>query len=324
MKIIDQTPFYKDKTKLSLMDRGRVIMQFGSGWIKEVEAQNSVISVLDKVLDKKFTLLHNVTPPGLGTMVPFILVGPTGVYVLGVQHLPGMFSARGDQWGIIVGGVPKPEKPNLLTRTERMARAIQVYLKRRGYADLNGVEAVLICSDPATNVDSVRPIIRVVMRDALERFAVSVSQARLVHNPETVYELVNHLMNPPSPHPPEPVLATPAVVQQSADVHLDSDKPVPDSYSAFNMVPPPAAWETSSATGPETAKPVEPGLEWLTQPVEPPNGISQAEPLVRRRKAFTARQVGFLIIMALVWILIVAVFVFLIARDYLPQLFIIK
>ena len=34
---------------------------------------------------------------------------------------------------------------------------------------LLGVEAVLLCSNPSTHIDSQRPIVRVVMRDALER-----------------------------------------------------------------------------------------------------------------------------------------------------------
>ncbi len=160
--------------------------------------------MLGKALDKNYTLLCNVIPPGLDARIPLILVGPTGVYVMCVTPLIGMFRARGDQWGTISGNAFRPEKPNLLTRTERMARAIQVYLQRQGYSDLNGVEAVLLCSDPATHVDSMRPIIRVVMRDALERFAVSMAQGRIVMNPESAYDVVNRLLNPPVPAPANP------------------------------------------------------------------------------------------------------------------------
>ncbi len=137
MKIIDQTPFYNNETgEISFLDRGKAIMKFGTGWIKEVEAQKEVIAVLGKVLDKNYTLLRNVTPPGLEASFPFILVGPTGVFVMYVTPLTGMFRAKGDQWGTISGNTFKNEKPNLLTRTERMARAIQVFLQRQGYSEI--------------------------------------------------------------------------------------------------------------------------------------------------------------------------------------------
>ena len=216
MKIIDQTPFYKENGELSLIDRGRAIMQFGLGWFKEVEAERLVAGVLKKSLDKNFTLLINIIPAGLNARIPLILVGPTGVYVMTVTPKVGMYRARGDQWGTESGGSLKPESPNLLTRTERMARALLLYLQRLGYNDLPAVEAVLLCSDPATNVDSMRPVIRVIMRDTLERFAGSIAQARIVLNPESVFDIVNRLLTPPpppkpvEPPAPEPVAASPA------------------------------------------------------------------------------------------------------------------
>ena len=205
MKIVDQTPFYKENGELSLIDRAKAILQFGPGWFKEIEAQKLVIAVLKKTLDKNYTLLCNIIPPGLDARIPLILVGPTGVYVMTVTPKIGMFRARGDQWGTVSGNAFRPENPNLLTLTEKMARAIQVYLQRHGYADLTNVEAALLCSDPATNVDSMRPIIRVIMRDSLERFAVSITQARIVLNPESAFDIVNRLLNPPPPPPSKPV-----------------------------------------------------------------------------------------------------------------------
>lgn len=62
MKIVDQTPFYKENGELSILDRAKAILQFGPGWFKEVEAQKSVIAVLKKNLDKNYTLLCNVIP----------------------------------------------------------------------------------------------------------------------------------------------------------------------------------------------------------------------------------------------------------------------
>ena len=140
MKIIDHTPFYNPDTgQISLIDRGKAAMKFGPGWLKEMEGQKEVAAVLGKVLDRSYTLLRNVTLPGLGTSFPFIVVGPAGVFVMYVTALSGMYRAKGDQWGTISGNNFKPEKINLLTRTERMARVVQVYLQRQGITELFSV-----------------------------------------------------------------------------------------------------------------------------------------------------------------------------------------
>ena len=210
MKIIDHTPYYKENGELSIVDRGKAIMQFGFSWFKEIEAQKNIIAVFDKILDRNYTLLQNVIPPGLDARIPFILVGPTGVFVMYVTHLVGMFRAKGDQWGTVTGSTLKPEKPNLLTRTDRMARAILLFLQRQGYSEITEVEAILLCSSPSITVDSLRPIIRVVMRDALERFAVSITQARILLSPEATRDIVNRILNPVESTPPQPA-ETPAV-----------------------------------------------------------------------------------------------------------------
>jgi hypothetical protein len=205
MKIIDQTPYYTEKGELSLLDRARAMLKYGNSWVGEMEAQKSVIAVLDRTLDKNFTLLRNVTLAELDMLIPFILLGPSGVYVIYVTALTGTVRAKTDQWGTIFGSSFKPLKPNLLVRTEHMARAVQVYLQRHGFNSPTGVEPVLLCADPSLNVDSLRPITRIVMRDALERFAISLQQARTAFTPEALRGMVDCILTPPKPPAPTPV-----------------------------------------------------------------------------------------------------------------------
>ena len=312
MKVIDQTPFIKENGEIGLMDRGKALMKYGAGFFKEIEAQNSIIEVLEKALDKKYVLLRNITPPGLDTMIPFILVGPTGVFVMSVTALNGTFRARGDQWGTVSGNTFKPEKPNMLTRTDRMARAVQIFLKRQGYADMNGLEAILLCSDPTTHIDSMRPIIRVIMRDALERFAVSIAQARVVLSPESVFDITNRILHPPAPVQPKPV-ETEAEGATPAEAGQENAPAAVEQENRLSAV-------TSSGPEPEAA-PAPTGASVL------PDRDAQAEEVVpdstapvRRGIRVTKKQAILLIIMLVVWCLIVAVFVFLIAKDYLPIL----
>ena len=228
MKIIDHTPLFNSETgEITILDRTRAMMKYGGTWLKEVEAQKEIINIIGKVLDRNYTLLRNVTPPGLGASFPLILIGPTGVYVMDVTPLTGMFRARGDQWGTISGDAFKNEKPNLMTRTERMARAIQVFLQRQGYSSIFTVEAVLLCSDLSIHVDSIRPIIRVVMRDALERFAVSIAQGRVVLAPDAVQDIVGRLLNPPIPAQPSPVASPLAADREPSSFPLMGEAAIP-------------------------------------------------------------------------------------------------
>ncbi len=303
MKIVDQTPFYDANGELSAINRLKAIMQFGPGWFKDIQAQKLVISVLKKSLDKNFTLLCNIIPPGLEARIPLILVGPTGVYVMSVTPKIGIFRARGDQWGTVSGNSFRPDNPNLLTLTDKMARAIQVYLQRQGYADLNNVEAVLLCSDPAMTVDSMRPIIRVIMRDTLERFAVSVTQARIVLNPESAFDIVNRLLNPPPPPPSQP-----DVIAVSEPAAATTTLFSADSLPAFAM---PAA--SVPDTLPDSPIPV---------------ANSETPPLVAPRPRARSRMTGFQIMLlvglVVIWCIIMAVFAVIVARNMNPSLFMLK
>jgi hypothetical protein len=328
MKIVDQTPFFNENGELSLIDRLRAIMEYGPGWIKEIEATKSVISVLKKSLDKNYTLLCNITPPVLDARIPLILVGPTGLYVMIVTPKVGMFRAKGDQWGILSGNSIKAENPNLLTRTERMARAIQVYLQRQGYLDLFNVEAVLLCSDPATNVDSMRPIIRIIMRDMLERFAASIPQSRIVLSPESTFDIVNRLLNPPPPPPSKPA--------ETAQAAAPKPEAVSQSQSVSPFVPAmafpasaglPAATEESVPASPFTLPETSPAS--IEESVSPdPSSLPETSPtsspnLLARLK-FTRNQILLLAGMAVIWVLIIAAFAFLIAITMNPPLILLK
>lgn len=293
MKIIDQTPFFNNETgEISLLDRGKAMMKYGASWIKEVEGQKQVITVLGKVLDRNYTLLRNVTPPVLEASFPFILVGPAGVFVMYVTPLTGMFRAKGDQWGTITGNTFKNEKPNLLTRTERMARAIQVFLQRQDYSAITSVDAILLCSDPSVHVDSIRPIIRVVMRDALERFAISIMQARVVLSPESVQDVIERILNPPKPAPPQP-----AETLAVAGPETLASAQVEDPYvPAFAL--------------PESQAPA-----WSNEPASLPIAGTQVRSQVPRRKGLNKKQWAFLIVMLVIWCLLITAFLFLVIKD---------
>ncbi len=316
MKIIDYTAYFDTETgEISFQDRIRAMMKFGSPWLKEVEAQNQVIPVLGKVLDRSYTLLRNVTPPGLDTSFPLILVGPTGVFVINVSPVTGMFRAKGDQWGTISGDAFKIEKPNLLTRTENMARAIQVFLQRQGMI-MTGVEAILLCSDLSVNVDSIRPIIRVVMRDALERFAVSITQARVVLNAEAVQDVISRILNPPIPNPsgPEPE-QVPVVPEAPAPIV----SPEPESASipsfAFPEEPAPEPEPEPVTLQAEETPDLSQAPMWINDLAPLPEDEVQDVPAASKGPGLNKNQWTLLIAMFVIWAVLVGIFLFVVIRD---------
>jgi hypothetical protein len=175
-----------------------------------------------------------------------------------------------------------------------MARAVQVYLQRQGYSDLNGVEAILLCSDPSVHVDSLRPIIRVVMRDALERLAVSMNQARVALSPEAIRDVVNRLQHAPAPQPA--AAPAPAPAETGGQAPTDREVFIDDSLLA--------ALEPGAA---------QPGA--FTPTVPTGAAKPQVKPRARRRASLSRRQLILLVGGFIVWCLIMAVFVYLIAQD---------
>jgi hypothetical protein len=157
-------------------------------------------------------VIRNHTLGASGITVPLAIVGPGGIFAAYVTHLRGTYQAKGDSWGTISGQTFKPVAINLLTRTERMARALQAFIERQGVKLPQPVEPVLLTANPGMHVQSLRPIVRVVMVDALERWAASLSSVAPVFTVETAYELADRIVNPRPPkkeEEPEAVASSP-------------------------------------------------------------------------------------------------------------------
>jgi hypothetical protein len=196
MKIIDKTPLLDEKGELSLVKRIQGTLEFGFNWYPELEAQKIVISQLDVVLEKGFTLIRNLTLHNSQIIEPIILLGPPGIYVIRVTPLSGFFEAKGEQWNINNGGRPTPAPANLMLLVARLARALQVFIDRQGVVLPGPVEPVLIATSPAMHVDSLRPMVRVVLSDGIKQFASSLMQARPVLKTEFVYDLAERIITP--------------------------------------------------------------------------------------------------------------------------------
>jgi len=222
MKIIDKTPFQNDKGEIELWPRIQGTLRYGFNWYSELQAQKVVMDQFERILEKGFALIRNFNLPGSEIIVPFILVGTHGVTVIHVTPLRGFYEAKGDQWNRLDNGRSLPARVDLINLTTRLARATQKYLEIQKITIPGPVEPVIICADPGLHVDTLRPIIKVVMSDAIKQFAATLMQNRTALRGEQVYDIADRIVTPhasdaPSPQSaPTPATAAAASSQQPA------------------------------------------------------------------------------------------------------------
>ena len=199
MRIIDKTPLTNEDGSISFFNRIKGTLQYGFSWYPDLQAQQKMIDVIDKQLGKKFTLIRNHTLENSKITIPVILVGTPGIQVILVTHVQGSFRAKTDAWGTVSGGNFKDAAINLLKRTNQLGKVLEIYLKKKNLQTSKEVEPILLSVNPALHVSSVRPIVRIVLSDAVERFASSLAQEPPIMSVEDVHEIAEEIVNPRPP-----------------------------------------------------------------------------------------------------------------------------
>jgi hypothetical protein len=74
-----------------------------------------------------------------------------------------------------------------------MTRAVETFLARRGHHIME-IQSVLLFSNPGTHVDVIRPAIRVVLMDGLDRFISGLTQTRTFLTSEDIQQIVDALV----------------------------------------------------------------------------------------------------------------------------------
>lgn len=198
MKIIDQTPLVDANGKLSLVNRIQGMLKYGFSWPASLEAQEKAVAHLNKAIEKNHTLFRNQQLGASEIIVPLILVGSSGIFVLEATPLSGFYRARGEEWGTVANGRFQPASVNILSRTARLAKIVQVFFERQGLKLSAPVEPVLLAVNPGMHIESQRPAVRVVMSDAIERFAASLLAGIPVYTAIETGELIERLQRPHS------------------------------------------------------------------------------------------------------------------------------
>jgi hypothetical protein len=193
MKVKEYSPFVKNG-QVDLFSRIQGSLKYGLDWYDGMVAQQIVAAGLGKALGNRYTLVNNYPLPGTEITIPQILVGPAGVKVLLASPIKGMYQAKEEYWLQQRGGQTVPARPNLIRSAMLLSRALERFLGERGENLM--IEPVLVFTHPGVHVDANRPATRIVLRDGIERFAVSLNQASIVLPEEDVYQLVETLTHP--------------------------------------------------------------------------------------------------------------------------------
>ena len=224
MKIIDKTPLLDEKGNLGLVQRVQGMLQFGFNWPNELQVQTAIVKFFERQLEKGYTLIRNMPLGESGIMIPLILLGPTGIFVIEVTSVKGRYEAKGDSWNVEAGNQYKPAPVNLIQRTTRMARALQAYIERQGVKIPITIEPVLIAGDPGLHIESVRPAIKVMMIDGIKAFVSGLVNGKPILRADLVLDYTERILNPrrksepiesfPEPEP-EPQSEAPAAWEQN-------------------------------------------------------------------------------------------------------------
>ncbi len=257
MRIIDKTPFLEEDGSISFINRIQGTLQNGFSWYSNLQAQQKALATFNKRLDKKFTLIRNHTLGASKITVPFILIGPPGIYVFFITNMEGAYQAKADSWGTIEGERVKEASINLLKRTAQLGKAVQVYLKRQEIELPEDVDPVLLALNPGMHIDSIRPLVRVVMSDAIDRFAASLSQAPPIMVVADVHQISEALINPVRTKTKAP--AHQVVEAQSKEETFATEPPSQSTVSDLGFSFDDEPEEEPLITAPSPLEPARPG-----------------------------------------------------------------
>ncbi len=311
MKIIDKTPFQNAQGQVDMVGRLRGTLEHGPNWYPELQAQKTVIAALERLLDKGFAVIRNFNLPGSDIVVPIILVGTHGISVIYATHLRGHYEAKGDQWNRLDNNRSLPANINLLTRVTKLARATQIYFEHQQLKIPGLVEPVLICADPGLQVESMRPVARVVMSDAINQFAGSLIQSRPALRSEQVYDLAERIVTPHEPEPapaaaeqspaaPKPAPVAPSSqagseqppVSRAKAIFAASEKPAPSAFDSSDL-----SFAFDEGEGKPSPQSAPPGLRETSPAIPLP---TQTAPQKGKILGMTLPQIGCLGVMAIV------------------------
>jgi hypothetical protein len=112
----------------------------------------------------------------------------------GRHSLRGIYRVQGETWEKLDDRRSKylPALPNLIQIGLSLGSTVGAYIKSRN-PSLPIAEPVLVFTEPGLHLEAVRPAVRVVMVDGLERFIAGLLQSPILLNQEEVAKVIDLL-----------------------------------------------------------------------------------------------------------------------------------
>jgi hypothetical protein len=196
MKLIDYSKKNEDtgfmnKVETALED----LMTFGFSGNVDKKAQETLIQLFSRNLDSQYTLLRQVPLAPGRVPVPFILVGPPGVFVIHVSGVEGIFRAREESWLEMHRQTReyRPAKRNYLTEAMKLTADVQEFMAQTRQS-LPDPSPLLIFARPGVHIESNQPVVRILRVDAVDRFLSGLPQSQPLLDAVEMRNLVEALV----------------------------------------------------------------------------------------------------------------------------------
>ena len=98
MKRIECSPFRDEHGNISLEQRVRATLQHGFSWYGEMQAIDTTVRKLEKVLGVEHIALTGVAIPETEITIPLLVLSPQGARAVMPTPIQGVFRAKGDEW----------------------------------------------------------------------------------------------------------------------------------------------------------------------------------------------------------------------------------
>ena len=171
MKLIERSPIGAQGSSIPFIDRVKGIWAYGLTWDRDIQAQQVLIQQLGNLLDNSYTLITNIPVPGFSIPVPLVLVGKTGLRMFCVSADTGIFSLKDGKWYKLDEQKEqyRSSRPNLVSRTALMSRAIIEYLKEKGIF-VDEAEPTLFFTKPGVHIDADESPVNLLQSDGVDRY----------------------------------------------------------------------------------------------------------------------------------------------------------
>lgn len=163
----------------------------------EPSPQERFVNNLKSILDHRYNLLCEVSLDDPIDPLPFLLVGPPGIWLIHVHSEKGIFKISPGDWQQLdeKSGLYRNVRPNPINHVLAQVEMLTNFLRREQISP-GQIEALIFFAHPGAHVDSNYPAVNVIMMDGLNRFLNRIITSPVVLDGDSIHAVVEKLIGP--------------------------------------------------------------------------------------------------------------------------------